>query len=185
MPPQARSRRLGTGLGPPVLLTDESPFIVLIENGLMAERIDVRTETPVWRVRMRSLLKEPVRMTALTRTCLFAVSDGFLSRFDLLDGSTEWQRYFGAGSWQIVRATEKSVLLAGCRQTGADMPCRLIICDAGTGQPIQQLRFAGHVHARDIGIGSDFVLVRSGDRLHGLTMVDNQSPMPTTSFRLR
>ncbi|MFP6765803.1 MAG: PQQ-binding-like beta-propeller repeat protein [Planctomycetaceae bacterium] len=183
--PPSRPRKLGTGLGPPVLLADVSPFTVLIENGLMAERIDVRTGTRVWRVRMRSVLKEPASMTALTGTSLFAVSDGFLSRFDLQDGSMEWQRYSGEGTWQIVRATEKFVLLAGGQQAAEDSPGQLIVCDAQTGQPVQQLRFTHRVRAADIRTGSACVFVRSGDSLHGLAIPEDHSPMPTTSFRLR
>ena len=162
-------RELGIGLNSPVLLADGSPFTVLIENGFMAERIDVRSGTPLWRVRLGTPLDDPRRMTALTTTALFATADGFLKRFALLDGTADWQRDLGEGSWRIVEATEQSLFALGTTEDSASPHSDLLLCDAGTGDFVQRIRFSGRVEFDDVQIGSGFLIVRAGNTLHGLT----------------
>jgi outer membrane protein assembly factor BamB len=162
-------RELGIGLHSPVLLDDDSPFTVLIENGFMAERIDVRSGTPLWRVRLGSPLDDPRRMTALTGTALFVTADGFLKRFALLDGAAEWQRDLGEGSWRIVEATEQSLFALGTTENSASPHSDLLLCDARSGDFVQRIRFPGRVEFDDVQIGSGFVIVRAGNTLHALT----------------
>jgi outer membrane protein assembly factor BamB len=184
-PQRSSLRELGIGLHSPVLLADDSPFTVLIENGFMAERIDVRSGTPLWRVRLESPLDDPRSMTALTGTALFATVDGFLKRFALLDGATEWQRDLGEGSWQIVDATEQILFALGTTENSSSPHSELLLCDGRSGDFVQRLRFPERIEFDDVHIGSGFVIVRAGNTLHGLAAREVQSPMQTTSFKVR
>jgi outer membrane protein assembly factor BamB len=183
--PPLRLRKLGVGLQPPVLLADEAPFTVLIENGLMAERIDVQTGATQWRVRLGSPLVNPRETTALTTTALFATADGIVKRFALLDGRSEWQRDLGEGSWRIVEATELSLLALGTMEEGESSRTELVLCDSRSGHLVQRIRFAGRVNFDDVQVGAGFVTVRAGNTLHGLVAREDHSPIQTTSFKLR
>lgn len=177
-----RSTKLGVGLHVPILLHDQSPFALLIENGLMAERFDVRDGTTMWRLRFAAPLASPSRMTAVTSNALFVATDGRLKRFALRDGAEEWQRRSGEGTWWIAEANGHSLIAVGTERNSREPQTELVIYNALSGDAVQRIRLPGQAKFNDVHCGRRVVLVRCGNTLQAL---ETQSPMQTTSFRLR
>ena len=103
----------------------------------------------------------------------------------LLDGATEWQLDLGEGSWQIVDATEQILFALGTTENSSSPHSELLLCDGRSGDFVQRLRFPERIEFDDVHIGSGFVIVRAGNTLHGLAAREVQSPMQTTSFKVR
>ena len=180
-----RSGELGVGLHVPVLLEDQSPFGLLIENGLMAERFDVPSGLTIWRRRLAAPLPDPHRMTAVKQDALFATTGGKLTRYSLADGDEVWQRNLGEGGWWIAEANQLSLISVGVKSQLPESETELVLHNARSGDAVQRFRFPGQADFGGVHCGRRVVFVRCGNTLHGLSAREVQSPIQTTSFRLR
>lgn len=162
-------RKLGIGLHRPVLLTDQPPFTLLIENGLMAERINVTSAQPAWRIRFDSPVENPGHMIKLTRDAFFVASSGVLKRIQLENGNVKWHQRLGEGTWWIPQTHGRLILAAGSwPDKHGKHQSEVVLCETRSGRPVQRVRFPGKIHFGDVHCGGDVVLVRCGTTLHGL-----------------
>ena len=180
-----RSGELGVGLHVPVLLNDQSPVGMLIENGLMVERFDVSSGLTLWRQRLAAPLAEPHQMTAVDREALFATTGRKLTRYSLTDGEQVWQRQLAEGRWWIAEANYHTLISAGVKSTLPEPESELVLHNARSGDVVQRFRFPGQTGPSGVHCGRRVVFVRCGNTLHGLAALENQLPIQTTSFRLR
>lgn len=180
-----RSGELGIGLHVPVLLDDQSPFGLLIENGLMVERFDVPRGLTVWRRRLAAPLAAPHRMTATIQDALFATTGGKLTCYSLADGDEVWQRQLGEGRWWIAEANQLSLISVGVKSQLPETETELVLLNARSGDAVQRFRFPGQADFGGVHCGRRVAFVRCGNTLHGLSAREVQSPIQTTSFRLR
>ena len=180
-----RSGELGVGLHVPVLLEDQSPFGLLIENGLMAERFDVPSGLTIWRRRLAAPLAEPNQMTSVNRDALFATTGGKLTRYSLTDGEQAWQRQLAEGHWWIAEANSHTLIAVGVKSNSQELETELVMHNARSGDAVQRFRFPGKTDPGGIHCRRRVVFIRCGNTLHGLAAREIQSPIQTTSFRLR
>lgn len=150
----------------PILLTNGTALLLVVDATTLV-RVDPETGARLWsRSLGPDLLPEARHVAYVAEQQVFVPAGGVLRCFALQGGDLVWEQYLGKRdvTWRVI----KSGRYVAAYPLAAAGRFPLVVCDAATGEYVQQLNFDGPAKSVLVHAGPHMAVLDAGTSVFGL-----------------